>query len=117
MNDPIVIISTARTPLGRFQGSLSTLSASEIGAVAIRSAVERAGISAEDVQEVIMGHVLSAGVGQAPVRQAALGAILPQRTQCSAVSKVCGSGMKAVMLSHDLLSVGSHYQYSPYSIG
>jgi acetyl-CoA C-acetyltransferase len=108
MNDPIVIVSTARTPMGGFQGALSPLSAPQIGSVAIKAAVERAGISAEDVQEVLMGHVLPAGAGQAPTRQAALGAGLPQSTMCGGVSKVCGSGMKAVMLAHDLLAAGTN---------
>lgn len=93
MNDPIVIVSIARTPMGSFQGVLAPLSAPQLGAVAINAAVERAGIDANDVQEVLMGHVLSAGVGQAPTRQAALSAGLSQNTLCNGVSKVCGSGM------------------------
>jgi len=108
MNDPIVIVSAARTPMGGFQGALSPLAAPGIGSVAIKAAVERAGIAAEDVQEVLMGHVLPAGVGQAPTRQAALGAGLPRGTMCAGVSKVCGSGMKAVMLAHDLLAAGTN---------
>ena len=108
MNDPIVIVSIARTPMGGFQGALSSLSAPQTGSVAIRAAVERAGIPAEDVQEVLMGHVLPAGVGQAPTRQAALAAGLSQSTLCGGVSKVCGSGMKAVMLAHDLLAAGTN---------
>ena len=107
MSDPIVIVDVARTPMGGFQGSLSALSAPELGAVAIKAAVERAGIAAEDVQEVLMGHVLTAGVGQAPTRQAVLGAGLPRDTRCAGISKVCGSGMKAVMLAHDLLLAGT----------
>lgn len=108
MNDPVVIVSTARTPMGGFQGALSALSVSEIASVAIQSAVSRAGIQAEAVQEVLMGHVLSAGVGQGPTRQAALLAGLPKSTLCSGISKVCGSGMKSIMLAHDLLALGTN---------
>ena len=107
MSDPIVIVSVARTPMGAMMGSLSSLAAYELGAVVIRAAVERAGIRAEDVQEVIMGNVLQAGQGQAPARQAALGAGLPQSVACTTVHKVCGSGLKAAMFGHDLLVAGS----------
>ncbi|HBR97688.1 MAG TPA: acetyl-CoA C-acetyltransferase, partial [Gammaproteobacteria bacterium] len=106
-NDPIVIVSAARTPMGGFQGTLSAASAPELGATAIRAAVERAGIASEEIQEVFMGNVLSAGLGQAPTRQAALGAGLSLNTQCAGVSKVCGSGIKAVMTAHDVLVAGS----------
>jgi acetyl-CoA acetyltransferases len=106
-NDPIVIAAYARTPMGGFQGDLAALRAPELGAAAIRAAVERAGLQPEDVQEVFMGNVLSAGIGQAPARQAALGAGLPRSVPCTTVSKVCGSGMKAVMLAHDLIKAGS----------
>ncbi|WP_407279587.1 acetyl-CoA C-acetyltransferase [Aromatoleum evansii] len=108
MSDPVVIVSAARTPMGGFQGELSGLTGPQLGAVAIKAAVERAGISPEQVQEVLMGCVLPAGVGQAPARQAALGAGLPLAAGCTTVSKVCGSGMKSVMLAHDLLVAGSN---------
>ncbi len=108
MNDPVVIVSAARTPLGGFQGDLSALSGPQLGAVAIRAAVERAGVNPGQVQEVLMGCVLPAGVGQAPARQAALGAGLPLSAGCTTVSKVCGSGMKSVMLAHDLLVAGTN---------
>jgi acetyl-CoA C-acetyltransferase len=106
-SDPIVIVSAARTPMGGFQGELKPFAAPELGAAAIRAAVERARIKPEDVQEVIMGCVLPAGQGQAPARQASLGAGLPLAAGCTTVNKMCGSGMKAAMLAHDLLSVGS----------
>jgi acetyl-CoA C-acetyltransferase len=105
--DPIVIVSAARTPMGGFQGELKGFSAPELGAAAIRAAVERAGITADAVQEVIMGCVLPAGQGQAPARQAALGAGLPLGAGCTTVNKMCGSGMKAAMFAHDLLAAGS----------
>lgn len=105
--DAVVIVSAARTPMGSMQGELSALSATALGAVVIRAAVERAGVAPDDVQEVLMGCVLPAGLGQAPARQAALGAGLPQSTGATTLNKVCGSGMKAVMLAHDLLKAGS----------
>jgi len=105
-DDPIVIVSAARTPMGGFMGDLKTLAAPELGAIAIRAAVERAGVKPGDVQEVIMGNVLSAGQGQAPARQAALGAGLPPAVGCMTINKVCGSGMKAAMLAHDVLALG-----------
>lgn len=108
MSDPIVIVSAARTPMGGFQGELSGLTGPQLGAVAIKAAVERARLSPEQVQEVIMGCVLPAGVGQAPARQAALGAGLPLSAGCTTVNKVCGSGMKATMFAHDLLVAGSN---------
>src|SRR5918992_975967 len=101
--DPIVIISAARTPMGAFQGELKSFAAPELGAAAIRAAVERAKIAPDDVQELIMGCVLPAGQGQAPARQASLGAGLPLATGCTTVNKMCGSGMKAAMFAHDLL--------------
>ena len=107
-HDPVVIVAVARTPMGGFQGSLAALTAPELGAVSIKAAVERAGLKPEDVQEVLMGCVLHAGLGQAPARQAALGAGLPQSVPCTTISKVCGSGMKALMLAHDLIAVGSN---------
>ncbi|KIP97784.1 MULTISPECIES: acetyl-CoA C-acyltransferase [Pseudomonas] len=104
----IVIVSGARTPMGGFQGSLSTLSAVELGAAAIRAAVAKAGIAPADVQEVIMGCVLPAGLKQGPARQASLAAGLPSATGCTTLNKLCGSGMKAVMLAHDLIKAGSN---------
>src|SRR5688500_5654621 len=101
--DPVVIVSAARTPMGAFQGELKSFAAPELGAAAIRAAVERAKLRPEDVQEVLMGCVLPAGQGQAPARQAALGAGLPLATGCTTVNKMCGSGMKAAMFAHDLL--------------
>ncbi|MGY8623972.1 acetyl-CoA C-acyltransferase [Chromobacterium violaceum] len=103
----IVIVSMARTAMGGFQGALSGLTASQLGAAAIRAAVERAGVSAGDVDEVIMGCVLPAGQGQAPARQAALGGGLPQSTPCTTINKMCGSGMKALMMAHDQLLAGN----------
>jgi len=105
--DPIVILSYARTPMGSFQGALSPLSATELGATAVKAAVERAGISGEQVDKVFMGNVLPAGLGQAPARQAALGAGLPRSAEAVTVNKVCGSGMQAAIFAHDMLKVGS----------
>ncbi|HYD64325.1 acetyl-CoA C-acyltransferase [Azospirillum sp.] len=107
MTDTIVIAGAARTPMGGFQGDLLPLTASQLGAAAIKAAVERARISPDDVGEVIMGCVLPAGQGQAPARQAALGAGLPQAAGCTTVNKMCGSGMKAAMLAHDLIKAGA----------
>lgn len=109
----IVIVAGARTPMGGFQGSLAGVSAVDLGAVVIREAVQRAGIAAEDVQEVIMGCVLPAGLKQGPARQAALAAGLPAATGCTTINKLCGSGMKAVMLAHDLLKAGTNQVWSP----
>src|SRR5471032_182760 len=106
--DPIVIVAAARTPMGAFQGELKGFAAPELGAAAIRAAVERAKLKPEDVQEALMGCVLPAGQGQAPARQAALGAGLPLSVGCTTVNKMCGSGMKAAMLSHDLLAAGTN---------
>ena len=106
--DPVVIVGAARTPMGALQGELKDFAAPELGAVAIRAAVERARVQPADVQEVIMGCVLSAGQRQAPARQASLGAGLPLGTGCTTVNKMCGSGMKAAMLAHDLLLSGSN---------
>ncbi len=105
--DPIVIVSAVRTPLGRFLGDLAPLQASDLGAHAIRSAVERAKIAPEKVDEVLFGNVLTAGQGQAPARQAARAAGLPDAVGASTINKVCGSGMKATFLGHDLLVAGS----------
>ncbi|WP_333983866.1 acetyl-CoA C-acyltransferase [Ectopseudomonas khazarica] len=105
--DSIVIVSAARTAMGGFLGNFREMSAAQLGAAANLAALERAGIAGDAVDEVIMGCVLQAGQGQAPARQAALGAGLPQSVVCSTVNKMCGSGMKAVMLGHDLLRAGS----------
>jgi acetyl-CoA C-acetyltransferase len=107
-NDPVVFVSAARTPMGAFQGELKDLTAPQLGAAAIRAAVERAGIKPDQVQEAIMGCVLPAGQGQAPARQASLGAGLPLSTGCTTVNKMCGSGMKAAMFAHDLLAAGTN---------
>ena len=106
MNDPVVIVSAVRTPMGGFQGSLASMTANALGSCAIRAAVERAGITGDDVQEVFMGNVLQAGQGQAPARQASLGAGLPLGVGCTTINKICGSGMKSVMLSNDLILAG-----------
>src|SRR3989475_2116804 len=108
LNDPVVIVSAARTPMGAFQGELKDFAAPHLGAAAIRAAVERAGVKPEQVQEVIMGCVLPAGQGQAPARQASLGAGLPLSTGCTTVNKMCGSGMKAAMFAHDMLAAGTN---------
>ncbi len=105
--DPIVIVGAARTPMGGFQGDLKEATAPALGSVAIREALSRAGVSGEDVGEVIFGNVLPAGLGQAPARQASLGAGVPQAAGCTTINKMCGSGMKATMLAHDLLIAGS----------
>lgn len=107
MTDPIVIVSAARTPLGGFQGDFASLTAPQLGSVAIKAAVERAGIKPEQVDEVLFGNVLVAGVGQAPARQATIGAGLPLSTGATTVQKVCGSALKAVMLAHDNIIAGS----------
>lgn len=105
--DPVVIVSAARTPMGGFQGELQSVSATRLGSEAIRACVERAGISPQDVEEVLFGCVLPAGLGQAPARQAALGAGLNVSTLCTTVNKMCGSGMQTAILAHDLLLNGS----------
>ncbi|QIB49710.1 acetyl-CoA C-acyltransferase [Pseudomonas sp. OIL-1] len=107
-DNSIVIVSGVRTPMGGFQGSLASVSAVELGALAIREAVSRAGIQGADVQEVIMGCVLPAGLKQGPARQASLNAGLPASTGCTTINKLCGSGMKAVMLAHDALKAGTN---------
>ena len=108
MSDNIVITSIARTPMGGYQGALAGASAVDLGAAAIAAAVARSKLSADAVDEVIMGCVLPAGIGQAPARQAALGGGLPLATGCTTVNKMCGSGMKATMLAHDLLKAGTN---------
>jgi acetyl-CoA C-acetyltransferase len=105
--DPVVIVGAARTPMGAFQGALKDLSTPELGSVAIKAALERASLAPDQVSEVFMGCVLPAGLGQAPARQASLAAGLPQSIGCTTVNKVCGSGMKAAMLGHDLIRAGS----------
>jgi acetyl-CoA C-acetyltransferase len=107
MADPVVIVSARRTPIGSFQGQFSHASSTELGAAAIEAAVADAGVQKEQLSEVIMGCVLPAGLGQAPARQASLGAKLPKSVPCTTINKVCGSGMKAVMLGHDLILAGS----------
>jgi acetyl-CoA C-acetyltransferase len=107
MNDPIVIVSAARTPIGGLLGDFASLQAHELGAVAIKAAVERAGIAGDAVDEALMGCCLMAGQGQAPARQAVLGAGLPQSVGAVTLSKMCGSGMRAMMFAHDMLSAGS----------
>ncbi|GGD74817.1 acetyl-CoA C-acyltransferase [Rhizobium anhuiense] len=107
LQDPIVIVGAARTPIGSFQGELKEATAPELGATAIRAALERSRIAAEAIEEVIFGCVLPAGQGQAPARQAAIHAGLPFATAASTVNKMCGSGMKAVMMAHDLIAAGS----------
>ena len=106
-SDPVVIVSTVRTPLGRFQGELSSFSGHNLGSHAIGAALERAKLSPDQIDEVLMGCVLPAGQGQAPARQAARGAKLPDATGATTINKVCGSGMKATMLAHDLINAGS----------
>ena len=107
LNDPVVIVGVARTPMGGFQGDFAPLAASDLGGVAIKAAIARAGIKPEDVQEVIMGNVLPAGQGQAPARQASLKAGVPLSVGCTTVNKMCGSAMKAAMLAHDGIVAGS----------
>ena len=108
MDDPVVIVSAARTPIGGFQGHFKNLTAATLGAVAIKAALERAGVAGAEVDEIIMGNVLSAGQGQAPARQAALAAGVPNNVGCTTINKMCGSGMKAAMFAHDLLLAGSN---------
>jgi acetyl-CoA C-acetyltransferase len=107
LQDPIVIVGSARTPMGGFQGDLKDATAPELGAAAIRAALERSGVSPDSVEETVFGCVLPAGQGQAPARQAAIGAGLPFAAGATTVNKMCGSGMKAVMLAHDLIAAGS----------
>src|SRR5688572_25711216 len=103
--DPVVIVGMARTAIGGFQGAFAPLTAAELGSAAIKAALERAGLGPEDVSEVLMGCVLPAGQGQAPARQAALGAGLPNPVPCTTVNKMCGSGMKTVIMAYDALHV------------
>src|SRR5215204_2400945 len=101
-----VIVSAARTPIGKFLGGLSMLAAPELGGIAIREAVRRAGISVDDIEEVIMGNVIQGGVGQAPARQAALKGGIPSSVSAVTVNKVCGSGLKSVMLASQAIKAG-----------
>src|SRR5271155_1160686 len=105
--DPIVIVSYARTPMGGFQGALAGATTTQLGAAAARAAVERSGVDADKVDQIVMGCVLPAGLGQAPARQAALGAGLPHHVQATTVNKMCGSGMQAAIMAHDALASGS----------
>ena len=105
--DPVVIASFARTPMGGFQGALSPVKATELGAAAVRAALDRAGVSPDQVQMIFMGNVLPAGLGQAPARQAGMGAGLPVSTEATTVNKMCGSGMQAAIMAHDALLAGS----------
>jgi acetyl-CoA C-acetyltransferase len=107
LEDPIVIVGAARTPMGGFQGDLKDVSAPALGSAAITAAIDRAGAKPESIEEVLFGCVLPAGQGQAPARQAALGAGLPMAAGCTIVNKMCGSGMKATMLAHDLILAGA----------
>lgn len=107
VQDPIVITGAARTPIGNFLGAFGDVKATELGSRAISAALERSGVNATVVEEVLMGCVLPAGLGQAPARQAALGAGVPKSAGCSTVNKVCGSGMKTAMMAHDILAAGS----------
>ncbi len=106
--DPVVIVGAARTPMGGLQGDFASLSAPQLGSVAIAAAVERSGLAKADVEEVVMGCVLPAGQGQAPARQASRGAGLPDAAGCTTVNKMCGSGMKAAMFAHDMLIAGTN---------
>ncbi|CAN5853154.1 acetyl-CoA C-acyltransferase [soil metagenome] len=106
-SDPVVIVAYARTPMGGFQGDLSPVKATALGSVAVRAAVERAGLDPAAVEQILMGCVLPSGLGQAPARQAALGAGLPLSVEAVTVNKMCGSGMQAAILAHDALAAGS----------
>ena len=106
-SDAVVIVAAKRSPLGAFQGTLSGAPSPDLAATAIRACVEESGVDAEAISEVFMGCVLPAGVGQAPARQAAIRAGVPLSAGCTTLNKVCGSGMKATMLAHDLIKAGS----------
>jgi len=107
-NDPVVIVSMVRTPIGNFQGAYESVTAPQLGANAIRAVIERSGVTGNDIDEVMMGCVLPAGLGQAPARQAALGAGLGYETGCVTLNKVCGSGMKTLMFAHDSVIAGTN---------
>ena len=106
MSDSVMILSARRTPIGAFQGAFATMTAPQLGSVAMRAAIASAGVAAADLDETIMGCVLPAGLGQAPARQAALGAGVPVQVPATTVNKMCGSGMKAIMIGADQLSAG-----------
>src|ERR1700743_412215 len=106
-SDPVVIASYARTPMGGFQGVFATVKATELGAAAVRAAVERSGAPGDAIEQIVMGCVLPAGLGQAPARQAAIGAGLPKWVEATTVNKMCGSGMQAAIMAHDALAAGS----------
>jgi acetyl-CoA C-acetyltransferase len=106
-SDPVVIAAYARTPMGGFQGALASVKATELGAIAVKAALERAGVAGDKVEQIFMGCVLPAGLGQAPARQAALGAGLPLSVEATTVNKMCGSGMQAAIMAHDALKAGS----------
>ena len=107
-SDPVVIVGAARTPMGGLMGNFASVSAPQLGSVAIEAAVSRAGVAKSDIEEVVMGCVLPAGQGQAPARQASRGAGLPDAAGCTTVNKMCGSGMKAAMFAHDMLVAGTN---------
>ena len=107
MSDPVVIVSFARTPMGGFQGALSPVKATDLGAAAVKAAVERAGVAPEKVEQIYMGCVLPAGLGQAPARQAAIGAGLGKHVEATTVNKMCGSGLQAAMMARDALLAGT----------
>ncbi|MEE2692238.1 MAG: acetyl-CoA C-acyltransferase [Pseudomonadota bacterium] len=106
-HDPVVVAGMARTPIGNFQGAFAGVPSTVLGSTAIKAALERGGVKADEVEEVLMGCVLPAGLGQAPARQASLGAGIPVSAGCVTVNKVCGSGMKTVMMAHDAIAAGS----------
>ena len=106
-SDPIVIVGAARTPMGGLLGDFASMAAPQLGSAALDAAVSRAGLKADDIENVVMGCVLPAGQGQAPARQAALGAGMPKSTGCTTINKMCGSGMQAIMFAHDMLAGGS----------
>ena len=108
-----VIVSACRTPIGSFGGTLSSVTAPKLGAIVIGEALRRAAVSKDDVDEVIMGNVLTAGEGQAPARQAAIFAGLPASVECMTINKVCGSGMKAIMLGSQAIQLGDAVQHAP----
>ncbi len=108
MSNSVYIVSKARTPIGSFNGALASISAPRLGAAAIKAAIERAGIAPEQVQEVYMGNVVSAGIGQAPAQQASIYAGIPTTVNCTTVNKVCASGMKAIMLGAQSIQCGDN---------
>src|SRR3990170_5865011 len=108
MSKPVYIVSTARTPIGSFSGALASLSAPQLGAIAIKAALERCGIAPENVQEVFMGNVVSANIGQAPAQQASIYAGIPTTVNCTTVNKVCASGMKSIMLGAQTIMCGDN---------